>query len=311
MIDAYVWTTPNGYKLLIALEELGLDYQTHWVDLYKGEQLKPAFGAINPNHKIPALVDHVPGGAVTVFESGAILTYLGERTGELWPSGGAARVTAHAWMYFGAASVGPMTGQLEHFTKHAKEKIAYAIQRYTKEVYRIHGVLDARLAESPYVAGETYSLVDVMIYPWVRVAQESGFTLEKVPHLKRWAEEIAKRPAVERAYAMEAPQKEKAEAPEAEAGAEPKADAKTAAAPQPDAEPKAEAAPLAEAEPQPEAAPPTDARAEAAPPEDARAAPAPPAGARAEPAPPADARAEPAPDQPAPEDVKAALDTSV
>lgn len=203
MIDAYTWTTPNGWKLLIALEELGLPYRTHWVDITKGEQMKPAFLAINPNNKIPALVDDEgPGGApISIFESGAILSYLGDKTGQLWPSG-AARYVVQEWMYFQAGGTGPMGGQLGYWNHFAKEKYAPAIERYRTEVLRLLGVLDKRLGEVPFLAGE-YSMADIMNVTWPRANEKYGaIDLAPFANVSRWLGEVEARPAVAKALAM-------------------------------------------------------------------------------------------------------------
>ncbi|MCE9574344.1 MAG: glutathione S-transferase N-terminal domain-containing protein [Deltaproteobacteria bacterium] len=199
MIDAYAWTTPNGHKLLIALEELEVPHELHWVDIMKGEQFKPEFLAINPNNKIPAIYDRDTKHAV--FESGAVLTYLAEKTGRLL---GPDRYTTLEWMFFNAGGVGPMGGQLGYFAKFAKEKIPHAIERYTKEVQRLFGVMDKRLGESAYLAGPEFSIADVMNFSWPRALL--GFSLEGIdlaayPNLARWIEAIGARPAVQRALA--------------------------------------------------------------------------------------------------------------
>lgn len=199
MIDAYAWTTPNGHKLLIALEELEVPHELHWVDIMKGAQFKPEFLAINPNNKIPAIYDRDTKQAV--FESGAVLLYLAEKAGRLL---GPDRYTTLEWMFFNAGGVGPMGGQLGYFAKFAKEKIPHAIERYTKEVQRLFGVLDKRLGESAYLAGPEFSIADVMNYSWPRSLL--GFNIEGIdlaayPALARWQDAIAARPAVQRALA--------------------------------------------------------------------------------------------------------------
>lgn len=199
MIDAYAWTTPNGHKLLIALEELEVPHELHWVDIMKGAQFKPEFLAINPNNKIPAIYDRDTKQAV--FESGAVLLYLAEKAGRLL---GPDRYTTLEWMFFNAGGVGPMGGQLGYFAKFAKEKIPHAIERYTKEVQRLFGVLDKRLGESAYLAGPEFSIADVMNYSWPRSLLGfgiEGIDLAAYPHLARWQDAIAARPAVQRALA--------------------------------------------------------------------------------------------------------------
>jgi GSH-dependent disulfide-bond oxidoreductase len=199
MIDAYVWTTPNGYKGLIALEEMGVAYTPRWVDLTKGEQLAPEFLAINPNHKIPAIVDHDAG--VTVFESGAIAIYLAEKTGRLLAPSGPERYVALQWVFFNVGGTGPMIGQLGHFVKFAPEKVPYAIERYRKETERLLGVLDRRLGEVPFLAGE-YSIADVMNVTWARAAGQFGVVLAPYGNVSRWLGEVEARPAVARALAL-------------------------------------------------------------------------------------------------------------
>jgi GST-like protein len=197
MIDLHTWTTPNGYKVSIALEELGLAYRAIPVDIGRGEQFEPAFLKISPNNKIPAIVDHDgPGGKeLAIFESGAILLYLAEKTGKLLPADPAGRYRAIEWLMFQMGGIGPMLGQAGHFRSYAKEKIPYAIERYTNEAKRLYGVLDRRLAEAEYVAGE-YSIADVAIWPWLRMPDYHGVDIAEFPHVARWKDAIAKRPAV-------------------------------------------------------------------------------------------------------------------
>lgn len=204
MIDAYVFTTPNGYKPLIALEELGLPYQAKWVDIGKGEQHSPAFLAINPNGKIPAIVDHdgPDGKPVTIFESGAILVYLADKTGKLLPKDGPARYTTLSWVFFNIGNTGPMLGQLGFFSKFAPEKLPLAIERYTKEADRLFGVLDRRLGEARYLADD-FSIADVINVTWIRAARDFlTLDLGAYKHLTRWVEELEARPAVAKALAM-------------------------------------------------------------------------------------------------------------
>ena len=167
MIDAYVYTTPNGFKALIGLEELALPYELHWVDITKGAQMTPEYLAINPNNKIPAIVDRdgPHGKPVTVFESGAVLVYLAEKAGKLLAKSGAERYAALEWVFFNAGGTGPMLGQLGYFSKFAPEKVPAAIERFTKEAHRLFGVLDKRLAQVPYLAGE-FSIADIMNMTW-------------------------------------------------------------------------------------------------------------------------------------------------
>jgi GSH-dependent disulfide-bond oxidoreductase len=203
VIDLYAWTTPNGYKALIAFEELLLPRTLHWVNLGKNEQLEPGFLAINPNNKIPAIRDpDGPGGnALTVFESGAILIYLADKTGKLLAKSGADRYTALEWVFFQNAGVGPMMGQLGHFARLAKEKVPYAIDRYTEETRRLLRVLDGRLGRVPFLASE-YSIADITTFPWVRNAPMLGIELEPYPNVARWIAEIEARPAVQRGLAL-------------------------------------------------------------------------------------------------------------
>jgi len=207
MIDAYVYTTPNGFKALIGLEELGLEYQTRWIDITKGQQTSPEYLAINPNNKIPAIVDHdgPNGQAITVFESGAVLLYLADKTGKLLPKSGPGRYEALEWVFFNAGGPGPMLGQLSYFTKFASEKVPAAIERYTKEADRLFRVLDKRLAAGRYLAGE-FSIADIMNVTWPRAAKTFlGMDLSGYPHLSRWIAELEERPAVKRAFAMAPP----------------------------------------------------------------------------------------------------------
>ncbi len=200
MIDIYAWKTPNGYKPLIAAEELGLEYHLEPVNLGRGEQKDAAFLAINPNGKIPALVDGDRG--IRVFESGAILWYLAEREGRLLPEGGQDRALASSWLHFQMANVGPMLGQAYHF-RNLEEKDPYGEKRYTDEARRVLGVLDGRLAEAEWLAGDAYTIADIATFPWVRRLEPFGIEPGELPFLEAWIAKIAKRPAVERAYALE------------------------------------------------------------------------------------------------------------
>jgi GSH-dependent disulfide-bond oxidoreductase len=206
MIDAYVWTTPNGFKALIGLEEFGLPYKRNWIDITKGDQTKPEYLAINPNNKIPAIIDHDgPGGKpITVFESGAVLLYLADKTGKLLAHNGPARYTALEWVFFNAGGPGPMLGQLGYFTKFAQEKVPHAIERFTKEAERLFRVLDKRLGEVPYLAGE-YSIADIMNFTWPNAARTFiGMDLSAYKHLTRWLDELQQRPAFAKALAFKA-----------------------------------------------------------------------------------------------------------
>ena len=201
MIDVYFWMTPNGYKVTIALEELGMPYNVIPINIGKGDQFKPEFLKVSPNNKIPAIVDHDgPGGKpIPLFESGAILIYLAEKSGKLMPKEARGRYNVLEWLMFQMASVGPMLGQAHHFRRYAPEQIQYAIDRYTNEAKRIYNVIDKRLAEAPYLAGD-YSIADIATYPWLRPHKWQGQQLEDFPHLKRWLESVRARPAVVRAY---------------------------------------------------------------------------------------------------------------
>ena len=199
MIDLYTWTTPNGYKPMIMLEELGLEHRLVPVNIGEGEQHAPDYLRINPNGRIPALVDRSAEGSkpVVVFESGAILIYLAEKTGKLLPASGPERYEVLEWLMFQMGGVGPMLGQASHFLR-AEEKRPYAIDRYVNESRRLYGVLDGRLGEEEYLAGD-YSIADIATFPWVRNPSIFGFSLDELPNVKRWVSAIAERPAVERA----------------------------------------------------------------------------------------------------------------
>ena len=194
MIDLYTFTTPNGRKPAIALEEMGLPYNVHKVDISKGEQFTPEFVALNPNSKIPVITDQETG--ISVFESGAILIYLAEKTGQLLPTEPAQRFDVLQWLMFQMGSVGPMFGQLGHFRNGAPEPVPYAIDRYEKETLRLFSVLDRQLAEQEFVAGD-YSIADIAIYPWVMAYPYMGVTLAEHPHLERWTQTLQGRPAVQ------------------------------------------------------------------------------------------------------------------
>jgi GSH-dependent disulfide-bond oxidoreductase len=202
MIDLYYWTTPNGHKITIYLEEAGLAYKIIPVNISKGDQLKPEFLAISPNNRIPAIVDPEPTGGgvpVAVFESGAILQYLAEKTGKLMTSNLRGRYEVIQWLFWQMGGLGPMAGQNHHFSQYAPEKIPYAIDRYVKETNRLYGVLNKRLADRAFIAGD-YSIADIAAYPWIVPHQRQGQSLEDFPHLKRWFESIRSRPATVRAY---------------------------------------------------------------------------------------------------------------
>jgi GSH-dependent disulfide-bond oxidoreductase len=203
MIDLHYWTTPNGHKITLFLEETGLDYRIIPVDIGKGEQFKPEFLAIAPNNRIPAIVDHAPedGGApVSVFESGAILLYLADKTRRFIPDDLRGRVEVLQWLFWQMGGLGPMAGQNHHFVQYAPEKIPYAIDRYVKETNRLYGVLNKRLADRAFVAGEDYSIADMASYPWIVPHKRQEQNLDDFSHLKRWFEAIQARPATIRAY---------------------------------------------------------------------------------------------------------------
>ncbi len=203
MIDLYFWTTPNGYKPMLFLEEAGVPYTIVPVDIGKGEQFEPEFLKISPNNRIPAIVDHAPAGGgapIPIFESGAILLYLAEKTGRFLPADVAGRTEALQWLFWQMGGLGPMLGQNLHFSAYAPERIPYAIDRYAKETERLYGVLDRRLADSEFVAGD-YSIADMAIYPWILTLERKEGNLGDFPNLKRWFETIAARPATIRAYA--------------------------------------------------------------------------------------------------------------
>jgi GSH-dependent disulfide-bond oxidoreductase len=200
MIDVYTWPTPNGHKVHIMLEETGLEYHIHGVNIREGEQFKPEFLKISPNNRIPAIVDHDgPGGKpISIFETGAILLYLAAKTGKLLPSDLHARWCCTQWLMWQMGGLGPMMGQANHFRRYAKDKIQYAIDRYTNEANRLTNVLDKRLAEARYTAGKEYSISDIACFPWLRGADQRGVNLENYPNVKRWFDEINARPAVQR-----------------------------------------------------------------------------------------------------------------
>lgn len=210
MIDLYYWPTPNGHKITLMLEELAdagqpLEYAIKPVDIGAGDQFKPEFLAISPNNKMPALVDHTPadGGApISVFESGAILLYLANKTGRFFGDDVRSKVAVNQWLMWQMGGLGPMTGQYGHFNVYAPEKIAYAIDRYTREAQRLLGVLDQQLRGRAFVAGEDYSIADMAIYPWVNPYDAAPLDLQPYAEVRRWLAAIAARPATGRAYAL-------------------------------------------------------------------------------------------------------------
>lgn len=205
MIDLHYWTTPNGHKISLFLEESGLAYKVFPVNIGKNEQFEPDFLSISPNNRIPAIVDQDPadGGApLSLFESGAILLYLAEKTGRFIPSDLRGRQEVSQWLFWQMGGLGPMAGQNHHFNRFAKEKIPYAIERYVNETARLYGVLNKRLADRDFVAGSDYSIADMAIYPWIVPHTYQQQDLNDFPHLKRWFESIATRDATKRAYAL-------------------------------------------------------------------------------------------------------------
>ena len=203
MIDLYYWSTPNGHKLTMFLEETGLRYKIIPVNIGKGDQFKPEFLAIAPNNRIPALVDHEPKGGskpISIFESGAILLYLAEKSGRFLPTDVYGRYDVIQWTFWQMSGLGPMAGQNFHFRYFVDERIELAIDRYTKETGRLYGVLDKRLADREFIAGD-YSIADMACYPWTLGYKKLGQNIEDFPHLKRWLEAVANRPATVRAYA--------------------------------------------------------------------------------------------------------------
>ncbi|MFM0023985.1 glutathione binding-like protein [Paraburkholderia azotifigens] len=203
MIDIYSWATPNGHKIHIMLEETGLDYKAHPINIGEGDQFTPEFLAISPNNKIPAIVDsdgpkNPDGKPFSLFESGAILIYLAEKTGKFLPGDPAARYETLQWLMFQMGGIGPMLGQTHHFRVYAPQPIEYAINRYTNETKRLYGVMDTKLGKTRYLAGDDYTIADIATFPWTRSWQNQGLQIDDFPNVKRWHEEIAARPAVQR-----------------------------------------------------------------------------------------------------------------
>ncbi|MCP8897528.1 glutathione S-transferase N-terminal domain-containing protein [Shinella daejeonensis] len=198
-IELYYWPTPNGYKITIMLEELDVPYVVKYINIGKGEQFAPDFLKIAPNNRMPAIVDpDGPGGApISIFESGAILQYLGRKYGRFYPADERSRVEVEQWLFWQMGGLGPMAGQAHHFRQYAPEKIAYGIDRYTNEVNRLYGVMDRRLADRDYLAGD-YSIADMASVGWIRSYDKQGQDLADFPHLKRWYETVLARPAVQR-----------------------------------------------------------------------------------------------------------------
>ncbi len=206
MIDLYYWTTPNGHKISLFLEEAGLPYRLHPINISKNEQFQADYLKISPNNKIPAVVDQAPADdrePLALFESGAILLYLAEKIGQFIPTDLRGRQECLQWLFWQMGGLGPMAGQNHHFNRFAPEKIPYAIKRYVEETARLYGVLDKRLADRAFVAGADYSIADMAIYPWIVPHQWQEQNLDDFPHLKRWFAAIQARPATQRAYALE------------------------------------------------------------------------------------------------------------
>ncbi|MCM2335899.1 MAG: glutathione S-transferase N-terminal domain-containing protein [Pseudomonas sp.] len=205
MIELHYWPTPNGHKVTLFLEEAGLEYAIRPVNIGAGEQFRPEFLAIGPNNRMPAIVDTAPadGGApVSVFESGAILQYLAEKTGRFLPADLRGRTTVMEWLFWQMAGLGPMTGQYGHFSVYAPEPVPYAIERYTREAQRLLGVLERRLDGRAFIAGDDYTIADMACYPWIDPYAKAPLDLGPHPNVRRWRDAIAERPATQRAYAL-------------------------------------------------------------------------------------------------------------
>jgi GST-like protein len=209
LIDVYTWATPNGHKIHIMLEECGLSYAVHAVNIGAGDQFKPEFLAISPNNKIPAIVDSEgpEGRTISLFESGAILVYLASKTGKFLPKSDRRKFEVLEWLMFQMGGVGPMLGQAHHFRMYAPEKIEYAINRYTNEARRLYGVIDKRLSRSEWLGCDEYSIADIATFPWLRSWKNQGVVLDDYPNLKAWFERIEARPAVQRGVQVLADQR--------------------------------------------------------------------------------------------------------
>ncbi|MDH5824517.1 glutathione binding-like protein [Luteimonas sp. RD2P54] len=207
MIDLYYWPTPNGHKITLFLEEAGLEYRIKPVNIGKGDQFDPGFLAFSPNNKMPAIIDHAPadgGEPVSVFESGAILLYLANKTGRFFGGDVRRKVEVNQWLMWQMGGLGPMTGQYGHFTVYAPEPVPYAIERYTNEAQRLLAVLDRRLAGRAFITGEDYTIADMASYPWINPYDKAPLDLGPYPEVRRWHAAIAARPATQRAYALTA-----------------------------------------------------------------------------------------------------------
>ena len=204
MIELYTWPTPNGMKISIMLEEISMPYEVHPIDIGSGDQFDPAYLKISPNNKMPAIVDtDTPDGkSFSVFESGAILMYLAEKAGQFWPQTHPAKYDVIQWLMFQMGGVGPMFGQAHHFRVYAPENLDYAVDRYTNEAGRLYGVIDRRLGESEYLAGDAYSIADIATFPWTRSIERQGHDWAEFPNAKRWFDAIDDRPAVQRGLAV-------------------------------------------------------------------------------------------------------------
>lgn len=202
-IELHFWPTPNGHKITIMLEECGLPYALQYVDINKGDQFKPEFLAISPNNKMPAIVDpDGPGGApIAIFESGAILQYLGRKTGCFYPAGERARVEVEQWLFWQVGGLGPMAGQAQHFRVYASEKVPYGIERYTKEVTRLYGVMNQQLSDREFLAGD-FSIADIACYPWILNWKRQGQDIDAFPNIVRWLDRVGGRAAVVRGIAV-------------------------------------------------------------------------------------------------------------
>ncbi|MFG1349166.1 glutathione binding-like protein [Xanthobacter autotrophicus] len=202
-IELFYWPTPNGWKITIMLEECGLPYTVKLVNIGKGDQFKPDFLAISPNNKMPAIIDPEgpDGQPISVFESGAILQYLGRKTGLFYPADARGRVEVDQWLFWQMGGLGPMAGQAHHFRIYAPEKISYAVERYTNEVHRLYGVMNTRLKDREYLAGD-YSIADIACVGWAKLWERQGQHIEEFPHLKGWLERVLARPAVQRGLAV-------------------------------------------------------------------------------------------------------------
>jgi GSH-dependent disulfide-bond oxidoreductase len=204
MIDLYSWPTPNGHKIHIMLEETGLPYRVHPIDIGAGDQFKPEFLKISPNNKMPAMIDSdgPDGKPLSMFESGAMLIYLASKSGKFLPESLRDRWSTLQWLMFQMGSVGPMLGQAHHFLAYAPEKLPYAMQRYSKEANRLYGVMDRRLAESKFIACGEYTIADMAIMPWLRSYERQGVNMDEYPHVRKWFDAIGARPAVQRGLAV-------------------------------------------------------------------------------------------------------------